>query len=507
MAAAADKVELILAKDGPQLSTDVAKKLMNLHGMTSEAARQAISRSNTKVRRLRGIVFPHRARFLYLDMHYGMRMFSNRLLDALNAANHHCYFGLLTLRERGGVLPTEHFKTACGAPKMQKKQVSADRLLDNLLASNLARSVDVEGVGECVVLGTLRDEELDIPGFKARLITETVALNAVRDWARRLGVGGYNQVTIRGDDKELPNAGPNYWDLTAPSYLYPLLGAPSAQNKIKPGSFVCDIYLGSKVSEDCIIPFMKKCLNVRGFSKVSPMLQMFIADSYSSAAMKRIKGNGAIAATIDTLLGTEVAQALKHLTQTLTSTAESARDPEKLDKLFQTLVKIEGAAGTLRGCLFEYVGAEIAREFYKPMDIILNHKVLSQNTGARAEIDVLVRVDRKNLVFIECKGHKPNGTVDEAEVEKWLNKRLPTLRDYVKAHSEYKECVLSFELWTNASLTEASKALIAERQSLTDRYQLVFREGLELLSIAEQSENKSLIQTYKQHFRNHPLNV
>jgi hypothetical protein len=159
------------------------------------------------------------------------------------------------------------------------------------------------------------------------------------------------------------------------------------------------------------------------------------------------------------------------------------------------------------GCLFEYVGAEIAREFYKPMDIILNHKVLSQNTGARAEIDVLVRVDRKNLVFIECKGHKPNGTVDEAEVEKWLNKRLPTLRDYVKAHSEYKECVLSFELWTNASLTEASKALITERQSLTDRYQLVFREGLELLSIAEQSENKSLIQTYKQHFRNHPLNV
>lgn len=505
--ATADKVELILAKDGPQLSTDVAKKLMSVHGMYSDAARQTIRRSFSTVRRLKGIVFPHRARFLYLDMHYGMLMFSNRLLEALKASNHHCYSGLLALTERDGVLPLGHFKTACGAPKMQKKQVNADRLLENLLASNLAKLVDIDGIGECVALGTLREEDIDVPGLKARLVTEALALSAVKEWARRLGVGGYNQVTIRGNDVDPPSAGPNYWDLTAPCYLYPLLGKSSEQNKIKPGSFVCDIYLGGKVSEACIETFMKKCLNVRGFPKVSPMLQMFVADSYSSEAMKRIKGNGAIAATIDTLLGTEVAQALKQLTQTLTSTAQSARDPDKLDKLFQTLLKIEGSASTLRGCLFEYVGAEIAREFYKPIDIILNHKVVSQTTGARAEIDVLVKVDRKSLVFIECKGHRPNGTVDEAEVEKWLNKRLPVLRDFVKAHTDYKDSKLSFELWTNASLTDASKDLITSKQMLTDKYELGYREGLELLSITEQSGNKSLINTYRQHFRNHPLNV
>lgn len=503
----ADKVELILAKHGPQLSTDVAQKLAAIHGMSRDAARQAISRSFTTVRRLKGIVFPHRARFLYLDTHYGMKMFSERLLEALKASNHHCYSGLLALTQRGGILPLEHFKTACGAPKLQKKQVSADRLIENLLAANLARSVDVDGVGECIALGTLRDDDIDVPALKARLVAESLALSAVKEWARNLGVGGYNQVLIRGEADDAPNAGPNYWDLAAPCYLFPLLGKSTEQNKIKPGSFVCDIYLGGKLSEASIETFIKKCMNVRGFAKVSPMLQMFVADSYSSEAMKRIKANGAIAATIDTLLGTEVAQALKQLTQTLTSTAQSAREPEKLDRLFKALLKIEGAASTLRGCLFEYVGAEIAREFYNPTDITLNRKVVSQVTGAGAEIDVLVRVSRKSLIFIECKGHRPNGTVDHAEVEKWLNKRLPTLRDFVKGHSDYKQCELSFELWTNASLTEASKALITSKQALTDKYRLAYKEGLELLSIAEQSHNKSLIATYKQHFRNHPLNT
>lgn len=44
---------------------------------------------------------------------------------------------------------------------------------------------------------------------------------------------------------------------------------------------------------------------------------------------------------------------------------------------------------------------------------------------------------------------------------------------------------LSFELWTNASLTDASKDLITSKQVLTDKYELGYREGLELLSITE----------------------
>lgn len=502
-----EKVAIILAKRGPQLSTELAKQLIALHGMSAEAARQAISRSAPRVRKLKGIVFPHRARFLYLDSQYGMKMFSNNLLNALKAANHHCYHGLAVLTERGGVLPVEHFKIASGAPKIQKGKVSAERLVENLVASNLARLLDIPGVGECIALGTLRDDEIDFPRFKARLVTETLALSAVRDWAKRLGVGAYNQVITRDDASESPSAGPNLWDLVAPCYLFPVLGQSAKPGKVRPGSFVCDIYLGDRMSLDAVEAFARKCLNVRAFPKLSPMLQMFVANSYTSDAIKRIKSIGAIAATIETLLGTEVAEALAKLAQTLTSTAEAARDPEKLDKLFETLVKIEGAATTLRGCLFEYVGAEIAREHYRPLDVRLNQTIVSRHTGARAEIDVLVEVDRKNVVFIECKGHKPNGTVDEAEVEKWLNKRIPTMREFVKEHSVYKDCAQSYELWTNASLTQTSKDLIAARQAASDKFQLSYREGLDLLSIVEKSATKALIKTYRQHFRNHPLNI
>ncbi|MEB3736351.1 hypothetical protein ULF88_24870 [Halopseudomonas pachastrellae] len=130
-----------------------------------------------------------------------------------------------------------------------------------------------------------------------------------------------------------------------------------------------------------------------------------MADSYEKDAVREIRGNGAIAATLDSLFGTDVAQALHELASVLKATALSLGSPEKIDALFSALGKIQGAEGTLRGCLFEYLCAELANETYRNPTIRIN-KLVRGSDGARAEVDVFVEC-RAEVVLIECKGHLP----------------------------------------------------------------------------------------------------
>lgn len=498
------RVEAILENWGPCMSNVLAEELIRQFGVSAANARQLITRSTAK--RLKGISFPHRASFVYLTSQYGSMIFFDRLVEVLKSTRHACGYGLAALQDRGGVLPIDHFKIACGAPKVQAKQLNAERVAEQLIAANLIKRVDLVGVGECLALAsfTCEDEQHALLDLNARIKVETMALKAVRDWVRRLGIGSWNHVRVR-DEGIIPTAGPNYWDLSAPSYLHPLLGSAgnSTGAKPTPGSFVCDVFLGEKLTLDAAKAFIKKCQNVRGFTKVAPVLQMFLAESYEKEAVREIRGNGAIAATLDSLLGSDVAKALNELASVLKATALTLGSPEKIDALFSALGKIEGAEGTLRGCLFEYLCAELANESYRNPTITIN-KLVRGSDGARAEIDVFVE-SRTEVVFIECKGHLPTGQVDDAEVEKWLNKRLPVLRDFAKHDDAYRQIKQTFELWTNASISPASKALIEAENAKTTRYSIAYREGPELLNMIKESGNKSLVKTYQQHYSNHPL--
>lgn len=500
------RVEAILENLGPCLSNVLAEELIRRFGVSASNARQLITRSTVK--RLKGISFPHRASFVYLTSQYGSKIFFDRLVEVLKVTRHACGYGLAALRDRGGVLPIDHFKIACGAPKAQAKQLSADRVAEQLIAANLVKRVDLVGIGECLALASFtdEDEQFALLDLNARIKVESMALNAVRDWVRRLGIGSWNHVRVR-DEGTIPTAGPNYWDLSAPSYLHPLRGSAGSGTGTKPipGSFVCDVFLGEKLTSDAAKAFIKKCQNVRGFIKVAPVLQMFLAESYDKEAVREIRGNGAIAATLDSLLGTDVTKALQELASVLKVTALSLGSPERIDALFSALGKIEGAEGTLRGCLFEYMCAELANESYRNPIITIN-KLVRGSDGARAEIDVFVD-GRTEVVFIECKGHLPAGQVDDAEVEKWLYKRLPVLRDFAKHDEGYRNVKQTFELWTNAIISPASKSLIEEENAKTTRYSIAYREGLELLGMIKASGNKSLVKTYQQHYSNHPLAV
>ncbi|WP_152546641.1 MULTISPECIES: hypothetical protein [Pseudomonas putida group] len=192
------KVEAILEHWGPSLSSTLAEKLVEIYGVSAPNARQLIQRSSAK--RLKGISFPHRTSFVYLTSQYGSQKFFDSLIGALKDTNHACGYGLAALQDRGGLLPIDHFKIACGAPKLQSKQLNADRVAEQLIAANLVKRVDMAGIGECIALASFsaEDEQQAFVDLNARLKVEAMALNAVREWVRRLGLGSWNQVQIGG---------------------------------------------------------------------------------------------------------------------------------------------------------------------------------------------------------------------------------------------------------------------------------------------------------------------
>ncbi|WP_124982003.1 hypothetical protein [Ralstonia solanacearum] len=220
-----DLVEQTLRRIGPCISTQLVEALVKEHGLTPVAARQRVSRSRT-VKRLAFLPFPRNARFVYLQSDYAAPEFWQALTGALLAHSVAHGGALAALMARGGLMPRVHFDIACGAPVAQRGHLSPASILDRLERANLVQSVEIGGVGTCVQLShQVVAESHEVAKMRARLQTEQVLLLAIKAWARNLGMVSYDKVALRDEDSngKQPKVGTFAWDLTAPSYLAPMV--------------------------------------------------------------------------------------------------------------------------------------------------------------------------------------------------------------------------------------------------------------------------------------------
>ncbi|ATE80183.1 hypothetical protein [Pseudomonas frederiksbergensis] len=490
------------------LSSDLAKILEKKYRVAAAAARKRVERGCEGMTKLSHVIFPHRARFVYLKSEYGSPWFFEKLMAALQKTNSTYYHALQALEMRSNVMPRSHFLIACGAPVAQKKHISAESLTERLLKANLVKEVSFPEGEICIVRcdkeSTFLDSHL-LAKMKARLIAERVALLAVKDWARNLGLVSYDAVQTREDEdlQAMPQVGTFQWDMAGPSYLFPMRSY-TADTQVKPGFFVCDIALSGRVSAEEISAFVKKCVTLRSLPKVGRCLQVFVAEEYTPEAFTLLKSEGVIPASTESLFGVEVAKALKSLCLVLTNTASLLKNPGALEKIFDGLSRIEGAGSTLRGSLFEFVVAYIVKTTYPGCDPEVNRKV-KDVLGRGAEIDVLVVRKNREVVFIECKGVHPLGTVDNDEVVKWLDIRIPVLREVAKHHSDWCDLYQRYEIWSSGGFTEHALSLIAERQQQSNKYKIEARNADYVHSQVRDSNDKGLIRTYEEHFINHPM--
>ncbi len=494
-----EPIEETLRDVGPALSNEVTTYLVEQFGMSPAAARKRVSRVGGDVRRLAGITFPRKARFLYLQQQFGSPWFWGRLVDALLNQRSAYGYAIAALRQRGGIVPARQFAIICGAPVKQAKQLSPDTIYQRLSEAGLLREMTVPGVGDCIALTQGQEYyEANAALMQARQITENILLSAVRDWLKKLGIVSYGKVAVRSD-AILPKVGTFVWDLSAPSYLGHMVRQDAAGTP-KPGFVACDVYIGEDMTLTGVMPFLRKCVTLRSLRNVGPCMQLLVANRFEHDAFKALKQYGVIPATPENLFGEEVAEGLSQLTSVLHNAALVAINPEQFDELFSRLGKIEGAAIQLRGTLFEYLAADVARKAIAP-DVKMNRLFKQPGKGA-AEGDVVAVRDHQAITVIECKGYSPRGKIPDELFERWLQHNVPICYNAIREHPDWKNLDVRFEFWTTAPLSEKAMAqfVTAENAVKPSRYSLGIRLGADIRALCKKLKDPGLLVAFEKHF-------
>jgi hypothetical protein len=411
---------------------------------------------------------------------------------------------LFALEARGGIMPVAHFAIACGSPEAQKRHLAPKVILDRLEKANLVDRFDSAGIGPCVAFSHQFGHEHEIPAMRARMLAERILLNAVRTWAKNLGLVSFNKVTLRDEAAKQPRVGTFAWDLTAPSYVNPL--RTRFNNVVKPGFLACDVLL-SHVDEDGLRPFIHKCTTLAQLSSIGRTLNVFVAERFDLGALKEARRIGIVPATIRTLFGEDVAKGLREMMDVVRDATSRATDPAAIAEIFDSLSSIEGAATNLRGALFHYIAAELVRlKLAEPaaMDRLIKVPGKGDEPPKRAEADIVAVKGYTDVYFVECKGYKPLGVLPDDLIDKWLDTTIPIIREYALQHPDWKDLRLHFLFWTTAKFSPyATKRLMDASKS--KRYEISFEDGAGISKIANDVRNQALKRTLNEHFLEHPL--
>lgn len=492
-------VEKLLEIYGPSLSTDLKDKYVQKYKLSEAAARQKISRADNNVYKLRKLPFPRNATFVYLRSQYGSPDYWSALHQALLKTKSAYGLAISALHARRGMMPYEHFKIACGAPLRQKKHLSPEEVRKRLIYAGILKSTTFNEQ-EVLYLAQLENIQSQILSeLQGRLVAEKVLLRGLYKWCTNLGLVSFKQLKVR-DKGELPVISTTAWDLAGPSYLSGLTKFDSKNERLKPGFIGMDVLLNYIVTENDVAPYLKKLDALKQLRNVGPSIHFFVAFEYTSGAFRKLKEAGVSPATVRNLFGKDVAEGFNSLISTLVQTANTVNSPEKLNELFDTLGKLEGAASLLRGTLFEFLIAEVIRATSHPASLELN-KIVKTVDSKQAEIDVFAPQSiGQEILIAECKGLNPKTVLPDDEVEKWLNTRVSTVRQYCNENSEWRNKNLTFQLWTTGLLSDESLKNIQHAMATRKKYRIEVFDQNAIEKKLKEAGLKKLLKTYRVHF-------
>ncbi len=441
-------------------------------GISSQAARKRVERAEG-IKRLAGIRFEKNAKFIYHQDQYGDDRFWNALEEAFKT-NGKCYWGaMLGLKQRGGACPKSLFSRICGAPIRRKNQLSPETILERLTNIHLIKEVEDEKIGEpWICLNPyFYGVSAPSPEYRAVLMAEYVAIQAIADWARKLGFGSYGKFAVRGQIA-VPEVSGIAWDITAPSYMRPLVSV--LEGKIKPGFFVCDVALGHQITNEEVELFIRKYDIEASPHSMAPLMGFLVADGFMQTAYDKARSSGLIACTTSQLFGEDLAKSLNDLIRLLSDAGRTAAvNPEHLEKVINSLSRIEGASANLRGSLFELVVGNLL------VAVTGGYLTVGRKIADLAEIDVIIdRPEEAPTLIVECKAKMSGSMVSLADVQKWYNKSVPVINETIRQYDiKYKDKKLEFEIWTNGRFHPSAVKWLNKQETEFENHSLAWREG------------------------------
>jgi hypothetical protein len=489
----AESIEDIIRRIGPSRSSLITAALYE-QGVLGEAARQRLSRLRPPLYKFPVPLLPKNETFIYHENQRNRDAFWANLLRDMRASGSVYGLAIDGLLARGGAVTSNQFSVISGAPvRPLKGQVHVERVMRTLEAATLIQQyTDKKGRSLVRYNGQSSFDEINE-------LTDSVVLDALREWVKNIGFASYGSVAIRGEDN-LQAIGPFMFDLSGASYL-----APVNPGNGNPGFFVADVFSAATLDEHQIGYFVRKVKMLSALKvRVLPML---VAYGFTGPALTAGHAAGISMATPYTLFGRRIAASLTSLIQTLQNAAAyvSSETPDRLIGLMTDLKDIEGRAGNLRGILFELIAGYLARR--DAVSIEMGVIAKDPENGKSADIDILkVTAQASEVTCIECKGKEPGGTVSETEVDEWL-KKIPTIRAYFSDQRSFREAKISFQLWTSGTFSPDAKKRLEEEKARRLRAPIAWKDGDDVVTFAIAAKEKAIVDALRQHFLRHPLMV
>lgn len=492
---------LLIRRTGPSLTTNLIAKLV-AQGVNEAAARKRVQRATEHFTKLAGIRFNKNARFIYRDIDYGEPRFWRNLEEAFYTHGKSYWCAITNLRSRGGYCERERFSQVSGAPSARKGQRSPDIILERLKAINMLDEVTL-GDKSYVAFDTSYHRKEPIEVINATALAEFVALNGIKEWARKLGLGSYNKFNIRGDE-EPPVVSGLTFDLSAPSFVRPLMSVENG--RAKPGFLACDINLLDVIEKDEVEAFVRKC-DAAAFSKsIPPIMPMLVGHVFSSEGLDLAKRKGILALTLENLFGLGLSKSLRDLVKLLTNAGATAgMNPDHLMEVMTALTKIEGAQANLRGALFELVVGSLVKDVEGGY-LKTGQRRRDLETGKEVEIDVqLDRDSERGFLFVECKAKNPGARVSEKDVKRWYSDRVPLIQKIMD--TDYKEVRRPFhyEIWTNGIFADSALQWLKQQPKKCAGYTIDWKDGSAVKAYADKAQNSSLRKMLNEHYFKNPL--
>lgn len=485
--------------NGPMASSAI-KCVMVANGFSDVAARQRISRAGGEIVRFTHFPLPKRESFLYVSRDYNTRQFWNRLLAAHTEAQSVYAHTFHALRAYRGAIPSYLLAKVSGSPIRLKKHVPVDVLESRMVKGELLRRERDEVLGDCLVSHVHLHEGIrETKEVRNQLLVEEILIKGAADWLRKNGLASFHKVKTR-NPSEMPNFCHHHWDITAPSYIRPL--AAAAEGDTANGFVVADVIFG-EVTEAAIAGFLAKVNRCRSLRNSRPFLAILVVESFEPEAQMLAKHAGVMLTTVKNFLGSDIAELMGSLLSTLNrAAAVAAANPEKIDKLFRGLQRIEGAAINIRGAMFEMLVGHLVLKTQNVTTIDLNKKVSAD--GENAEIDVIGFRQEAEIKCYECKGYEVRRLIDDGLIGHWLDK-VQVMRRYFSNIEIFRSRKLTFAYWTSSDFTPEAIALLEQFRERNSRIIIEWKNGKQILDAARLDNLTSIITVLNEHYTKHPL--
>ncbi len=482
-----DKVVSILKKHGPMLSGELARRIEEEYSVSNNTARKMISRAKSPVQKQFKVSFDSNQKFIYLEEQYQSDKYHNSLFRAIKDSSQVNWICIQAFYAQSGFVSKAMLPSLVAAPvKNVKGHKRIDRVISDLIECDIIEEVDEETWGLTKWIPSFSNNYARSRGLEA---IKRIIANDFKDWAAKNNLSSFGSGAVFSEKAEF---GGFQWAYTAPSYVLPMYDVDNRKN----GFIVADVVYGSKANKESVQFFLEKVHILRAHKRIRRFMPVLLLESADMETLQELKQNKVVVATLSNFFEPKYTEVLKDILESFSNSAAIlAKNPDKIDKLLNQIVKTEGRFNGIVGDLFEimvaYYYSRVGSFFFTM------NKHIETSEARKNEIDVLVNKDGQTMI-VECKATK--SPIEKDFVEIWLGKNIPNIREWLLGSGRENADKQVFELWSLGGFTDDALKLLNVRANSTVKYKIVFLGRDDILKRFRDADLLNLIKMVDQYY-------